>query len=189
MPWKDYLADPNCDAIVRLKREGKSDYAIGRELQISNRFVGRVLKAIQNRAATSVASPIFSKCSGPTPGFDSAAERSFAVLLEMDQQVLKWFKPGRGKNDRPYEPDFVAETKDAKFLCEVKSAYFITNETVREKARTAVAWCEYATKQTADKGGKPWTYLLIPHEVIDKGPTLQLLVEEYALTSEEIGIS
>ena len=39
---------------------------------------------------------------------------------------------------------------------------------VRAKARAAVAWCEHATTHELKHGGKPWSYLLIPHDAIDE---------------------
>jgi type III restriction enzyme len=103
----------------------------------------------------------FAKCLYAVQRFQSDPERRFAAVLENDSQVLKWFKPGRGdfqilyRGDKPYEPDFVAETKDAKLICEPKAANEIDDEEVREKAKAAVVWCENATKHAAENGGKP----------------------------------
>nr|MBK7064268.1 hypothetical protein [Deltaproteobacteria bacterium] len=43
-------------------------------------------------------------------------------------------------------------------------------------ARAAVAWCERATRLTADGGGKPWGYLLIPASAIDAAQTFAGIV-------------
>ena len=61
--------------------------------------------------------------------FDVDTERRFAVILEDDAEVLKWFKlQARNQfqiyyhKDAAYEPDFVVETKQQLFLCEPKRA-------------------------------------------------------------------
>ena len=70
----------------------------------------------------------FQKCLYPLQKFDSDPERRFAVILENDAEVLKWFKPTKGdfqihySSDNSYEPDFVVETHMCKFLCEPKRA-------------------------------------------------------------------
>ena len=70
----------------------------------------------------------FKKCLYPTQKFDSDPERRFAVVLEKDTSVIKWFKPGKGvfqiryTTDNDYEPDFVVETETEKLLCEPKRA-------------------------------------------------------------------
>jgi hypothetical protein len=37
----------------------------------------------------------FKKCLYPVQKFDADSERRFAVALENDEEVLKWFKPAR----------------------------------------------------------------------------------------------
>jgi type III restriction enzyme len=70
----------------------------------------------------------FAKCLYPQVKFDSDSERRFAVILECDGQVLKWFRPAKAdlniyyQKDDAYEPDFAVETKAEKLLCEVKRA-------------------------------------------------------------------
>jgi hypothetical protein len=93
----------------------------------------------------------FRKCLYREQKFDSDSERRFAGILENDKEVLKWFKPAKGNfqihysNDGSYEPDFVAETKTAKFLCEPKSASEVDNlEEVLAKAKAASEWCKHA---------------------------------------------
>jgi type III restriction enzyme len=134
----------------------------------------------------------FAKCLYAVQRFQSDPERRFSVVLENDSQVLKWFKPGRGdfqilyRGDKPYEPDFVAETENAKFICEPKAANEMDDEEVREKAKAAVVWCENATKHAAENGGKPWSYLLIPHDVIDESKTLQGLAASYTVRTSAL---
>jgi len=121
----------------------------------------------------------FRKCLYRIQKFDSDSERRFAMILENDREVIKWFKPAKGDlrihytSDASYEPDFVAETKSAKFLCEAKNASEMTDEEVQAKARAALEWCKNATAHEQKHGGKPWLYLLVPHDIISDNKTLQ----------------
>jgi len=127
----------------------------------------------------------FGKCLYRIQKFDSDAERRFAVVLEKDAQVLKWFKPAKGvfrihyASDSAYEPDFVIETKTGKFLCEPKAANELEDPVVIAKAKAATEWCAYATHHALEFGGKPWTYLLIPHDAIADNMTIQGLAARY----------
>lgn len=120
----------------------------------------------------------FRKCIYPIQKFDSDSERRFTAILESDPDVAKWFKPAKGDfriyyhEDTPYEPDFVVETKNAKYLCEPKRADQMQDETVQAKARAAVEWCQHASAHEAEHGGKPWSYLLIPHDAIKDNMTV-----------------
>ncbi|MCF7837101.1 MAG: hypothetical protein K9N49_00565 [Candidatus Marinimicrobia bacterium] len=102
--------------------------------------------------------------------------------------VLNWFKPAKGdlqihyRHDESYEPDFVVEAKTEKFLCEPKRATEMTDETVQAKAAAAVAWCQHATAHANENGGKPWRYLLIPHDHIRDQMTLDGLAASHDLT-------
>ena len=49
------------------------------------------------------------------------------------------------------------------------------------KQAVAVEWCRHATQHAASYGGKPWTYALIPHDVIAENMTLDGLARQFAL--------
>jgi type III restriction enzyme len=123
----------------------------------------------------------FSKCLYPAQKFQSDAERRFAVLLEDEATVRKWFKPAPGqfrigyrygRAEQDYEPDFVAETETGKLMCEVKAANEMDDPVVKAKAAAAVLWCARATDHEKANGGKPWRYLLIPHDALHGSITL-----------------
>jgi type III restriction enzyme len=132
----------------------------------------------------------FGKCLYRIQKFDSDSERRYAVVLEHDKEVLKWFKPAKGDfqihytSEASYEPDFVVETRTAKFLCEPKAATEMTSEDVLAKAQAATKWCAHATAHEKQHGGKPWLYLLIPHDVITDNKTLQGLAATYAFSGQ-----
>jgi len=133
----------------------------------------------------------FRKCLYRVQKFDSDSERRFAAILENDKEILKWFKPAKGDfqihyaSDASYEPDFVVETKTEKFLCEPKSAAEMDDREVLAKAKAAAEWCKHATEHERKHGGKPWTYLLIPHDVITDNKTLKGLAASCTHRGEE----
>ena len=61
-----------------------------------------------------------------------------------------------------YEPDFVVETGDRKYLVETKAANQIDDPEVLAKALATTTWCRHASAYAAQHGGKAWVYLLIP---------------------------
>lgn len=130
----------------------------------------------------------FKKCLYSAQKFDSDTERRFAVVIEKDTSVLKWFKPGKGvfqirySNDSDYEPDFVVETEAEKLICEPKSADRMEDPVVRAKAHAAAMWCKHASEHEEANGGKPWRYLLIPHDAIADNMTLDGLAKQFTFT-------
>jgi type III restriction enzyme len=123
----------------------------------------------------------FAKCLYPAQKFDSDTERRFAIILEDETSVLKWLKPPKDvlriyyHQDEVYQPDFVVETTEARYLCEPKRASEMTDEIVQLKAKAATLWCQHATSVS----DKPWHYVLIPHDAIDASATLGSLVRRY----------
>jgi type III restriction enzyme len=131
----------------------------------------------------------FARCLYPVQKFQSDAERKLAVILE--REALKWFKPAKGQfqiyykwgADNPeYQPDFVAETKDRIFMLEPKAANQMTDGEVLAKRDVAVRWCQQASDHARSHGGKPWTYVLIPHDAIADNMTLDGLAKHHAGT-------
>ena len=93
----------------------------------------------------------FSKSLYPIVKFDSDPERRFAAMLENEQDVIKWTKPPKGSfkihyhHEDAYEPDFVVETANTKYLCEPKRASEMDDPVVKQKAEAAAKWCAHAT--------------------------------------------
>jgi len=121
----------------------------------------------------------FSRCLYPLQKFDSDSERRFAVLLE--RHADKWFRPVKGQfqvfyksgSEQPeYVPDFVAETTDKIYMAETKARSDLADSDVLAKSEAAVTWCQHATEYTQANGGKPWVYLMIPHDEINEGRRL-----------------
>ena len=128
----------------------------------------------------------FDKCAYTCQKFQSDTERVLAQILERD--ALRWLRPvqgqfniyyRRGVEHPEYVPDFVAATADANLLIETKKAMDIDSEDVKAKARAAVEWCAYASDYSGRHGGKPWWYLLIPHDAVAVSATLSALLTRF----------
>jgi type III restriction enzyme len=120
--------------------------------------------------------------------FHSEAERVMAVIL--DRESLKWFKPAKGQfqifykwgADHPeYQPDFVAETDDTIYMLEPKDRRLMDDPEVLAKRDVAVTWCQHASAHAASYGGKPWKYLLIPHDAIAENMSLKGLADRFTV--------
>lgn len=109
--------------------------------------------------------------------FDSDDERHLSVNLEEDDEVVRFIEPPLNqlglfyRAAKQYNPDFLVEIKDRKYMIEVKAANQTETEEVQEKAKAAIKWCECASKVDAD--GKMWEYRLIPRDRINIGNTLK----------------
>lgn len=107
--------------------------------------------------------------------FDRKSEKDFASILEsgLSKEVLKWLRPASNQfeiywdhNSKKYEPDFVVETNQAIFIVEIKRDTDMDSLEVKDKARAALEYCKHVTTYNLEHGGKPWKYLLIPHDVV-----------------------
>lgn len=112
--------------------------------------------------------------------FDSDDERRLSVILEEDSDVIRFIKPPLNqlglfyKAAKQYNPDFLVETADKKYMIEVKAANQTDNEDVQEKAKAALKWCECASEVDAD--GKTWEYRLVPGDKIVVGNTFKYVI-------------
>jgi type III restriction enzyme len=128
----------------------------------------------------------FAKCCYPLQRFDSDPERRFGVIVDGDATVEKWMKPGKGqfqidhRSGEAYEPDFVVDTRTGTLICEVKSQAEMNDPVVQAKASAAGKWCKAASAHTAENGGKPWSYVLIPDDQILANATLAGLKARFA---------
>jgi type III restriction enzyme len=128
----------------------------------------------------------FKKCLYPVQKFQSDTERVLSIIL--DRESVKWFKPGRsqfqiyykwGHDQHEYQPDFVAETNEIIYMLEPKARGDMEDPQVQAKKEAAVLWCERATAHNKAHGGKPWKYLLIPHDIIAEQMTIEGLAGQF----------
>jgi type III restriction enzyme len=122
----------------------------------------------------------FEKCAYTYQKFHSDTERVCAAILERD--ALLWFRPLSGQfniyyrdgvNQPEYVPDFVATTATSNYIIETKKAADMESAEVKEKSAAAREWCNNASEYSQKYGGKPWKYLLIPHDAVAVNKTLQ----------------
>ncbi len=64
-------------------------------------------------------------------------------------------------------------------MLEQKAKNELTASEVLAKKDAAVLWCSRATAHSLTNGGKPWKYVLIPHDVIAENMTLVGLVKQF----------
>lgn len=137
----------------------------------------------------------FNKCLSSKAKFDSDTERQLSVLLEDTAIVNRWERLNddqakdtfnlRYKKENEglaaYCPDFVVETDNAKYIVETKAKDDMTAADVLAKQEIAMRWCMEATKYENTNGGKPWAYLLIPHNDLDPTRTFEKLVVDWSM--------
>jgi type III restriction enzyme len=132
----------------------------------------------------------FAKCLYPVQRFHSDTERRLAVILERDS--LKWFRPVAGQfqitykwghEQSEYQPDFVAEGETTIYMLEPKMKKEMEDRQVAAKATAAIEWCKHASDHAATYNGKPWKYVLIPHDAIADNMSLEGLAERYGKTA------
>lgn len=128
----------------------------------------------------------FAKCAYTYQKFQSDTERVVALILERD--ALRWVRPVAGQFnifyrngafESEYVPDFVALTDAANLLIETKAARDMESADVKAKAEKAILWCKHASDYSVKNGGKPWKYLLIPHDEVGHGSTLGVLATRF----------
>ena len=85
-----------------------------------------------------------------------------------------------GNDHLEYQPDFVAEMVDRILMLEPKMATQMKDTDVLAKRDVAIQWCVWASQHAQSYKGKPWQYVLIPHDAIAENMTLEFLLEQYS---------
>ena len=67
------------------------------------------------------------------------------------------------------------------YLVETKAANQMEDPEVLAKAQSATTWCRHASAYAAEHGGKPWLYVLVPHDAALPNATISKLVETYGV--------
>ena len=128
----------------------------------------------------------FQRCLYPVQKFQSDSERKMAIILE--REAARWFKPAKGQfqilyragsDPQEYQPDFVAETDTVIYMLEPKARNEMQAPDVLLKRDAAVLWCSRASEHAKSTGGKPWSYVLIPHDAIAENMTLAMLARQF----------
>jgi type III restriction enzyme len=126
--------------------------------------------------------------------FQSDSERQFAVILE--RESLKWMRPAKGQfqihyrsgtGHAEYQPDFVAETGSEVLMIEVKARNELDDPEVLAKQSVGREWCRHATDFATRHRGKPWRYLLVPHDAVADNITLRWLTDRFGNAASKGG--
>ncbi|MFN0304882.1 MAG: hypothetical protein ACKVQU_31530 [Burkholderiales bacterium] len=130
----------------------------------------------------------FNRCLYAVQKFESDSEGKLAVIIDRDS--LKWFRPTKGQfqifyrqgaDHAEYQPDFVAEGPTAIYMLEPKMRKELDDPVVLAKKEVAVSWCANASPHAASYGGKPWYYVLIPHDAIAENVILDVLAKQHGV--------
>lgn len=115
--------------------------------------------------------------------FDSTTELDFSFVLENDVDVIRWLRPAEkqlniywSNGSKRYEPDFIVETEDCIYMVETKAAKDASSEEVLLKKQAAEEYCRHATEYTTENGGKPWKYVLMTHDTVDRSASFKFLI-------------
>jgi len=64
-------------------------------------------------------------------------------------------------------------------MVEAKSSTNMLDADVLAKKEAAIKYCKYATEITSQNDGKPWKYLLVPHNEILRTINFDLLIAKF----------
>jgi type III restriction enzyme len=135
----------------------------------------------------------FARCLYDVQKFQSDSERQFAVILDRD--AIKWMKPAKGQfqihyragvGHAEYQPDFVVETDAEILMVEVKARNELDDPEVLAKKAVALEWCGHATEFSTKHGGKPWRYVLVPHDAIAENVSLAWLTDRFGVRESPV---
>jgi type III restriction enzyme len=128
----------------------------------------------------------FQRCLFAPVKFQSDTERRLSIII--DREAEKWLRPAKGQfqiyyksgvEHPEYIPDFVVEMPACIYMLESKARNEIGNAEVTAKKEAAEKWCRLASAHTAENGGKPWQYVLIPHDAIAENMALSGLAKQF----------
>ncbi|MFA5072569.1 MAG: DEAD/DEAH box helicase family protein [Nitrospirota bacterium] len=128
----------------------------------------------------------FKHCLYPIQKFHSDTERKLAIIL--DRETKKWFRPAVGQFHISYKvgvaqgdyvPDFVAEVDTCIYMVESKARNEMESAEVLAKKDAAIKWCAHASTHATDNGGKPWKYVLVPHDAVMENMSIAGIVSQY----------
>ena len=106
--------------------------------------------------------------------FENNTEKTFAIILERENTVLKWMRPSLRQftiyydrdSSKRYQPDFIVETDNCIYMIETKDSRMLNDAIVIKKAKVATEYCTAATNFNSKYEGKPWKYVLISHDEV-----------------------
>lgn len=120
----------------------------------------------------------------PKVAFDSTPEKVFSVVLEKDKRVIKWLRPPKGGlpvhyKGGEYNPDFIVETGDKKYIVEIKAENELRDAEVKDKALAGTKWCQKASEI---ERSKKWEYKLVPDTAVSGEKDFEFIIGNAAKT-------
>lgn len=98
--------------------------------------------------------------------------------------MLKWLRPAPRqfniywfKQRQNYEPDFIVETADRIYMCDVKAFNEIPRPEVQEKGRAGAEYCRTISEWNIKNSGKPWEYAIIADRSIQSNSSFRYLID------------
>ena len=82
----------------------------------------------------------------------------------------------------------MVETADKIYMIETKASNELKSNPVIQKAKAAKVYCQAVTDWNAENGGKPWEYVLIPHNEVRINSSFDYLVRKH-VEYEQVEIS
>ena len=113
--------------------------------------------------------------------FDSTPERTFANVVDGDDQVAIWSRIQRGEmtvewDEGRYSPDFYVHATDGThYLVEVKADKDVETAIVQAKKKAAEDWARYVTDE-GDYG--TWRYVLVSESVLAVAKSLAAILTQ-----------
>ena len=135
----------------------------------------------------------FQKCCYQLQKFDSNPEKEFCEILEDSKEIISWlrinwdigiklnikYEDPVTHNMKLYIPDFIIESKDYKYILEIKAKKDIFDLDVQSKKEAAERWCDFATTfEKRDEHYKSWRYILITDDLIKLDTTFSYIIEK-----------
>lgn len=117
----------------------------------------------------------------PLNWFDSTPERTFANVVDGDDQVAIWSRIQRGEmtvewDEGRYSPDFYVQAADGThYLVEVKADKDVETAVVQAKKKAAEDWARYVTDE-GDYG--TWRYVLVSESVLAVAKSLAAIITQ-----------
>jgi type III restriction enzyme len=61
-------------------------------------------------------------------------------------------------------------------MCETKKASDVSSTEVQAKAEAARQYCQVVSEYNAKNGGKPWKYVIVPHDKVQRNNTFAFIL-------------
>ena len=74
------------------------------------------------------------------------------------------------------------EAATEKLIVEIKAQRDMETEVVQAKSKAVATWIGYANRHAAANGGKPWRYLLVPHDRMTGSASLAGLAATFTIS-------